>query len=257
MRRDLRTERIAGNDARSKGAATTWLARLGGLVAAATWCAAATAGERAQVTLTYDRGGATARTCPDEPTFRGLVSARLGYDPFAGAGATALAVSFRPEGRQTVGRLALGARATKTSGRGRCALEATTASSSRRAWRSRRPWRSIRTPSGRRTPRRAPPRRRPPTCHPHLALRRRPRAANLRSNRHARSRSAPNRRDAGRSGRRALARSGLGSTSPVSSHGASSSPRGGFAPAWPRRRHMVGGRRGRVPAPEHPRRRRG
>jgi hypothetical protein len=77
------------------------------LVAANTVCAwASAAPEHARVTLTYELQEAPA-SCPDEATFRGLVSARLGYDPFVTAGALALTVDFRRRGNEAVGRLNL------------------------------------------------------------------------------------------------------------------------------------------------------
>jgi hypothetical protein len=63
--------------------------------------------ERAQVTLTYTRKGAPESSCPDEATFRGLVSARLGYDPFVEAGSLALAVELTRRRNEMVGRLVL------------------------------------------------------------------------------------------------------------------------------------------------------
>jgi len=62
--------------------------------------------EHASVTLSYS-GAKAAATCPDEATFRGLVAARLGYDPFDGAGVRTLAVGFERRGNEVVGRLAL------------------------------------------------------------------------------------------------------------------------------------------------------
>jgi hypothetical protein len=60
--------------------------------------------EHASVTLAFSRAK-TATTCPDEATFRGLVAARLGYDPFVAAGNRALAVDFERRGNEVVGRL--------------------------------------------------------------------------------------------------------------------------------------------------------
>jgi hypothetical protein len=77
------------------------------LVAANTVCAwASAAPEHARVTLTYERQEAAA-SCPDEATFRDLVAARLGYDPFVTAGALALTVDFRRRGNEVIGRLNL------------------------------------------------------------------------------------------------------------------------------------------------------
>jgi len=76
-------------------------------VATNTVCAwASGAPEHASVTLTYQLQDAPA-SCPDEATFRGLVAARLGYDPFVTAGALALTVDFRRRGNEVVGRLNL------------------------------------------------------------------------------------------------------------------------------------------------------
>jgi hypothetical protein len=68
--------------------------------------ASLSAAEHASVTLDYSRAEA-ATTCPDEATFRGLVAARLGYDPFVAAGTRALTVSFERRGNEVVGRLTL------------------------------------------------------------------------------------------------------------------------------------------------------
>jgi hypothetical protein len=58
------------------------------------------------VTLSYT-SAKSATSCPDENTFRGLVAARLGYDPFVSAGVRALAVDFERRGNEVVGRLDL------------------------------------------------------------------------------------------------------------------------------------------------------
>jgi hypothetical protein len=63
-------------------------------------------GEHASVTLSYT-SAKSATSCPDESTFRGLVAARLGYDPFVSAGARSLAVDFERRGNEVVGRLDL------------------------------------------------------------------------------------------------------------------------------------------------------
>jgi hypothetical protein len=76
-------------------------------LATATICSSAVAAERASVTLTYARKDAATTSCPDETTFRGLVAARLGYDPFATGGSLALTVEFRPRGSEMIGRLSL------------------------------------------------------------------------------------------------------------------------------------------------------
>jgi len=62
--------------------------------------------EHASVTLSYS-GVNAANTCPDEATFRGLVAARLGYDPFTGASTRALAVEFERHASEVVGQLSL------------------------------------------------------------------------------------------------------------------------------------------------------
>jgi len=67
----------------------------------------ATAGERASVALAYVRKDAAATRCPDEATFRGMVAARLGYDPFVDSGSQALAVELQPRGTEMVGTLSL------------------------------------------------------------------------------------------------------------------------------------------------------
>jgi hypothetical protein len=64
--------------------------------------------EHASVTLSYT-SAQSATSCPDENTFRGLVAARLGYDPFVGAGVRTLAVDFERRGNEVVGRLDLSA----------------------------------------------------------------------------------------------------------------------------------------------------
>jgi hypothetical protein len=69
-------------------------------------CAASSAAEHASVSLTYTRQDSAA-SCPDEATFRGLVAARLGYDPFVASGALALTVDFERRGNEVVGRLNL------------------------------------------------------------------------------------------------------------------------------------------------------
>ena len=65
------------------------------------------AAEPARVILSYARREATATTCPDEATFRTLVIARLGYDPFNEAGDLTLEVDFRPQGPETAGSFVL------------------------------------------------------------------------------------------------------------------------------------------------------
>lgn len=63
--------------------------------------------EPAGVTLSYDRKDAAETTCPDESTFRTLVVARLGYDPFDKSVSGSLAVEFRPQGAEMAGRFVL------------------------------------------------------------------------------------------------------------------------------------------------------
>jgi hypothetical protein len=63
--------------------------------------------EHASVKLSYARSKAAAG-CPDEPTFRSLVAARLGYDPFVGASTRSLVVEFQSRGGEVIGRLKLG-----------------------------------------------------------------------------------------------------------------------------------------------------
>lgn len=80
-----------------------WAAFIGLSVASAS----ALAIERARVTLTYTQKGVPEASCPDEETFRGLVSARLGYDPFVPDGSLALDVELTKKGKEIVGRLVL------------------------------------------------------------------------------------------------------------------------------------------------------
>src|SRR5690348_14896707 len=65
------------------------------------------AAEPARVNMTYVRKDAAVTDCPDEATFRTLVVARLGYDPFDKAGSLALRVEFRPIGSEIAGSLVL------------------------------------------------------------------------------------------------------------------------------------------------------
>ena len=69
-------------------------------------CAGNSAAEHASVTLSYARQD-SATSCPDEATFRSLVAARLGYDPFDSSGALQLTVEFQRAGKEVVGRLKL------------------------------------------------------------------------------------------------------------------------------------------------------
>jgi hypothetical protein len=62
---------------------------------------------RATVRLEYVRDDAAATECPDEATFRTLVQARLGYDPFADEGSLALRVDLRSRAREIAGSLRL------------------------------------------------------------------------------------------------------------------------------------------------------
>lgn len=77
------------------------------LLAVMAMCATARATERAEVVLRYARTGAALKACPDEGTFRALVAARLGYDPFAKDSALALRVEFRSRGAAVEGSLGL------------------------------------------------------------------------------------------------------------------------------------------------------
>jgi hypothetical protein len=65
------------------------------------------AAEPARVNMTYVRKDAAATDCPDEATFRTLVIARLGYDPFDKSGSLALRVEFRPQGTEIAGSILL------------------------------------------------------------------------------------------------------------------------------------------------------
>jgi hypothetical protein len=62
--------------------------------------------EHASVTLQYSVAE-KATSCPDEATFRGLVAARLGYDPFNAAGTRTLVVEFERRGNEVAGSLHL------------------------------------------------------------------------------------------------------------------------------------------------------
>ncbi|HMJ10809.1 MAG TPA: hypothetical protein VK524_05350, partial [Polyangiaceae bacterium] len=70
-------------------------------------CARARAAERARVVLEFARQGAAAQVCPDEGTFRALVGARLGYDPFVSESSLTLRVLLVPRAGGLDGRLAL------------------------------------------------------------------------------------------------------------------------------------------------------
>jgi len=58
-------------------------------------------------TLDYVRQGRTASECPDESTFRALVGAKLGYDPFAAGAPSSLRVVLRRSGADLSGTLTL------------------------------------------------------------------------------------------------------------------------------------------------------
>jgi len=64
-------------------------------------------GEKARAILAYERLAAAKDACPDEATMRGLVGARLGYDPFVDADGVKLRIEFDSEGRGLVGRVTL------------------------------------------------------------------------------------------------------------------------------------------------------
>jgi hypothetical protein len=76
------------------------------LVATSATSATIARAEDSSITLTYETAK-SATTCPDENTFRGLVAARLGRDPFVSAGVRKLVVEFERLGNQVVGRLDL------------------------------------------------------------------------------------------------------------------------------------------------------
>ena len=59
------------------------------------------------VALRYERVDPAATECPDEATFRKLVLARLGYDPFDKSGARSLAVTLEPQRGEVIGSLLL------------------------------------------------------------------------------------------------------------------------------------------------------
>jgi hypothetical protein len=63
--------------------------------------------ERPSTTLDYVRQGKTQRECPDEATFRALVAAKLGYDPFVASAGRSLRVVFRRSGADLAGSLTL------------------------------------------------------------------------------------------------------------------------------------------------------
>jgi hypothetical protein len=63
--------------------------------------------ERPTVMLEYEREGRTAQECPDEATFRALVAAKLGYDPFAKEATKSLRVTFSRTGAGLSGNLTL------------------------------------------------------------------------------------------------------------------------------------------------------
>jgi hypothetical protein len=63
-------------------------------------------------TLDYVRQGRTASECPDEATFRALVGAKLGYDPFAAGAPSSLRVVLRRSGAELSGTFTLGSGGT-------------------------------------------------------------------------------------------------------------------------------------------------
>ncbi|MEJ7734588.1 MAG: hypothetical protein WKG00_36010 [Polyangiaceae bacterium] len=63
--------------------------------------------ERARVALGYQRAADAPAECPDEATFRALVAARLGYDPFVADGRSRLDASLQKRGQELIGRLVL------------------------------------------------------------------------------------------------------------------------------------------------------
>jgi hypothetical protein len=63
--------------------------------------------ERVTARLEYVRDDAAATECPDEATFRTLVQARLGYDPFDDGGSLALRVDLRSRAREIAASLLL------------------------------------------------------------------------------------------------------------------------------------------------------
>ncbi len=63
--------------------------------------------ERARVALAYQRAADAPVECPDEATFRALVAARLGYDPFVADGPSRLDASLQKRGQELIGRLVL------------------------------------------------------------------------------------------------------------------------------------------------------
>src|SRR5262249_25944302 len=71
--------------------------------------------EQARVTLSY-LSHDVAKLCPDEATFRGLVSARLGYDPFTSPGSVRLSVALQRRKDVAVGTLSLSSDDGKPTG---------------------------------------------------------------------------------------------------------------------------------------------
>lgn len=102
---------------RDKSRAAVLSVRHAVLVLGTITCTAAHATERAEVVLDYARHGAAQKSCPDQATFRGLVAARLGYDPFAKESVLALRVEFRPRGRTIDGSLKLTSSGAPKGGR--------------------------------------------------------------------------------------------------------------------------------------------
>jgi hypothetical protein len=77
----------------------------------------ALAAERARATLVYARRDPEAARCPDEATFRALVGARIGYDPFEDGADLSLSVDFGRAGEELTARVRLGSRANGERGR--------------------------------------------------------------------------------------------------------------------------------------------
>jgi hypothetical protein len=76
------------------------------LLGASTFAGPARA-ERARIALAYQRAADAPAECPDEATFRALVAARLGYEPFVADGGSRLDASLQKRGQELIGRLVL------------------------------------------------------------------------------------------------------------------------------------------------------
>ena len=85
-------------------AARAW-ERAGIVAIAAAGCREARAEEHARATLTFNRVDRAESACPDEATMRGLVAARIGYDPFVDGADTAIKIEIRPDGSEFVARV--------------------------------------------------------------------------------------------------------------------------------------------------------